>query len=59
MHKDARFEELHQQFEPMVYHAMRKLGIYSFIKLDVLPCGKPPCDLIKTKGNLNLMHILI
>jgi len=28
MYEDARFEELHQQFEPMIYHAMRKLGIY-------------------------------
>ncbi|MCV9884472.1 sigma-70 family RNA polymerase sigma factor [Metabacillus halosaccharovorans] len=28
MYEDARFEELHQQFEPMIYHVMRKLGIY-------------------------------
>lgn len=28
MYEDARFEELHQQFEPMMYHAMKCLGIY-------------------------------
>ena len=28
MYEDARFEELHQQFEPMIYHAIKKLGIY-------------------------------
>lgn len=28
MYEDARFEELHQQFEPMIYHVMRKLSIY-------------------------------
>ncbi|PMC37332.1 RNA polymerase subunit sigma-24 [Bacillus sp. UMB0899] len=28
MYEDARFEELHQQFEPMIYHAMNTLSIY-------------------------------
>jgi len=27
MYEDARFEKLHQQFEPMIYHAMKELGI--------------------------------
>lgn len=28
MYEDARFEELHEQFEPMIYHAMKRLAIY-------------------------------
>lgn len=28
MNKDVRFEKLHQQFKPMIYHIMKKLTIY-------------------------------
>ena len=28
MYEDASFEDLHRQFEPMIYHAMKKLAIY-------------------------------
>ncbi|UHA61385.1 sigma-70 family RNA polymerase sigma factor [Metabacillus litoralis] len=29
MCSDLKFEEVHQQFEPMIYHAMKKLSIYT------------------------------
>lgn len=28
MYEDVKFEKLHQQFEPMIYHAMKRLSIY-------------------------------
>lgn len=28
MHNDVRFEKLHEQFEPMIYHVMKRLEIY-------------------------------
>lgn len=28
MYEDARFEKIHQRFEPMIYHAMKRLSIY-------------------------------
>ncbi|WP_175640209.1 hypothetical protein [Metabacillus schmidteae] len=38
MYEDARFEELQQQFEPMIYHAMKKLGLYKTVLPDWMHC---------------------
>jgi len=54
MYEDARFERLHQQFEPMIYHAMRKLGIYKnqheFYKVGCIALWEASLRFNKEKG---------